>query len=52
MGHIDWEFVFRTLHELKFEGPCSIEAIPGSNPERDARFSYQFLQNEMNKLKE
>jgi sugar phosphate isomerase/epimerase len=51
-GKIDWRLVFQTLQEIGYVGNSSIEAIPGSNPEEDARFAYQFLQNEISKLKE
>jgi len=52
MGHIDWQMVFQTLHEIGYSGNCSIEAIPGPNAEEDAKFSHQFLQKEISKLKE
>jgi 5-keto-L-gluconate epimerase len=52
MGHINWDSVFRTLIELGYAGYCSLETIPGSNATEDAKFSFQFLQNEMGKLKE
>lgn len=52
MGHLDWESIFQTLQEIGYKGHCSIEAIPDSNAEEEARLSYQFLQKEISKLKE
>jgi sugar phosphate isomerase/epimerase len=43
-GKINWEAVFHILQEIGYVGSCSIEAIPGSNAEDDARFSFQYLQ--------
>jgi len=52
LGHIDWETVFKTLKEIDYPGHCSIEAIPGENPTKDAEFSFQFLQKTMEKFEE
>ena len=48
MGHLDWDGIFSTLFEIGYDSICSIEAIPGNNPEKDAEFAYGYLVEKFN----
>ena len=42
-GHIPWRGIFTVLQQAGYTGTCSLEAIPGPDPMKDAREALAFL---------
>lgn len=42
-GHIHWQNIFLALRQAGYAGFCTLEAIPGPDPLRDARQALAFL---------